>query len=1111
MSSSFVFHDPSGKRWTRVRRLLGTGGIVLAVALFLFVLSLLTRPRLPGLGLPAPQHLPSFAEVRSVIRGEKAVPNVPFHLRKRVRSEMKYIRSASPVIHYRRAARATSDGPVVFGYYVNWDRASMASLRQNLHHLTHLVPEWLILSNAQGDLDDQSDDTVIRIAADAGLPVLAMVTNFRDGWQANDLHRVLSDAGARDNLIDNIYSNLAEHKFAGVNIDFEQLRDSDRAFLVAFMERLRARLKPAGFLVTESLPVDDSAYDLKRLGEICDYVVPMVYDEHYQSGSPGPVASEDWFENQLDALKKKLPPEKTVIGMGSYGYDWIIGSRGAAEMTFGDVMAAARSNNAKIAWDRDTENPVLRFTSRGQQHEAWFLDAVTGLNQVNAINDAGFRGCAVWRLGAEDPGLWHVLHPANWPDDSFPAWRLFELTAERSVLQYGGGEVLQIADVPAGGKRNVWRDSDSGDYIETYEQYPSYYVVDHTGNPGPKAVALTFDDGPDPKYTPRVLDILKQRHVPATFFVIGVNAEQNPDLIRREYAEGHEIGNHSYSHPNIAATSNERTELELLWTERILEHELGVGTMLFRPPYNADSEPITREEIEPVYRAQQMGFLTIAESIDPRDWQKGSTPDGILNEIIAEKDNGHIILLHDAGGDRSATLAALPRIIDYFEQNGYRFVSVGDLIGKPRSEIMPVPSEEEMRWARIEGQVFDTKGMLKKVVGVLFVWAIAITLLRSLLFGALAVISKFKARKRRFDPDFQPPISVVIAAYNEEKVIRRTVESVLANGYPKLEVIVVDDGSSDATLGILRHAFAGDARVRVYTQANQGKSAALNHAIAYAANDILVALDADTIFPAGTIGKLVRHFADPRVGAVSGNARVGNRGKWITRFQSIEYVYGFNLDRRALDLLNAITVVPGAAGAWRKSLILEAGGFGHDTLAEDTDLTLAIRQLGYQIRYEEEAVAYTEAPEDTRSLARQRFRWAFGTLQSVWKHRDATFNPEYGALGFVALPSIWIFQVLLSVLSPFADVAMLIALVAGNWFVVLAYYGAFFVLELLTGFLAYWLDGQRPGDLALLFFQRLYYRQLMQYVLGKSVLYALRGRLVGWGKLERRATVRELT
>ena len=252
---------------------------------------------------------------------------------------------------------------------------------------------------------------------------------------------------------------------------------------------------------------------------------------------------------------------------------------------------------------------------------------------------------------------------------------------------------------------------------------------------------------------------------------------------------------------------------------------------------------------------------------------------------------------------------------------------------------------------------------------------------------------------------------------------------------------------------------------------------------------------------------LARHFTNPRIGAVSGNARVGNRNRWITRFQSIEYIYGFNLDRRALDYLNAITVVPGAVGAWRKELIVKCGGFGNETLAEDADLTMAIRRMGLVIRYEQEAIAYTEAPEDTSGLAKQRFRWSFGTLQAAWKHRDALFVPRYGTLGFIALPSIWVFQVLLSALSPFAEVSMILSLFSGNWKIVLAYYFGFFFLELLTGFLAYWLEGIAAWDLGLLFFQRIYYRQLMLFVLVKSLVFAMRGRLVGWGKLERKASV----
>jgi cellulose synthase/poly-beta-1,6-N-acetylglucosamine synthase-like glycosyltransferase/peptidoglycan/xylan/chitin deacetylase (PgdA/CDA1 family)/spore germination protein YaaH len=1105
MSSTFVFHDPSGRRWARVRRIAGAAGVFGLLAFCVFLLSLFVSPQLPNLGLPAVEHLVRFSEVPSVIRGEKAVKNVPFKLQKAVKN-LKYVRSASPVIHPKTAAATGPSQPIVFGYYVNWDPASVVSLRLNLQHLTHLVPEWLVLQNGKGELDDQTDPTVARIASDAKLPVLAMVTNFRDGWQAADLHSVLSNAVARAELVENIYANLEEHKFAGANIDFEELRAADRGPMVAFLRALRDRLKPAGMLVTESVPVGDSAYDLREIAALCDFVVPMVYDEHYQSGNPGPVASEEWFDRQLQQLGKLLPAEKTVIGMGGYGYDWMIGGRGSAEVGFGDVMSAAKSNHASIVWDPGTENPVLRYTTGGQQHEIWLLDAVTGLNQINAIEDAGFRGFGLWRLGAEDPGLWTVMKPETWPTATFDAGQLTPLSAQQSVIRYGDGEVLRVSETPQEGRRSVWRGPD-GDFAERYDQYPSYYVVENTGKPLGKSVSLSFDDGPDPKYTPQVLDILKARGVPATFFVVGVEAEQSSYLLRREYAEGHTIGNHTYSHPNMAAVSAERTRLELAATLRIIEHTTGRSTILFRPPYNADSEPQTIDEVVPILRAQEAGYLSIGERIDPRDWQTGITVDAILADILAEKDDGNIILLHDGGGNRSITVEALPRIIDTLRAQGYRFVSIGDLIGKTRDQLMPLPDPNERRWAEIEGQAFGTKSNFKKVVGVLFLWAIYLTALRSLVYGGLAVVQKFRARRRVFDPDFRPPVSVVIAAYDEEKVIAKTVDSVLANGYPDIEVVVIDDGSRDGTLRVLQEAFGGDARVKIATQPNAGKAAALNHAISLARNEILVAVDADTIFRRGTIGKLTRHFADPRVGAVSGNARVGNRGKWITRFQSIEYIYGFNLDRRALDLLNAITVVPGAAGAWRKSLVIQAGGFGNATLAEDTDLTLAIRRLGYRIRYDEEAVAYTEAPEDTRSLARQRFRWSFGTLQAAWKHREVTFDPRYGSLGIVALPSIWLFQVLLSALSPFADLAMIIALFAGNWRVVLVYYGAFFVLELLTGLLAYGLEGEPPRDLVLLFFQRVYYRMLMQWVLLRSVLYAIRGGLVGWGKIERRASV----
>ncbi len=401
MERLFVFHDPSGRRWARIRRGLSLAGIALTVLVVLLVLSLISNPQLPALGLPSVQHLADFSEVPGIIRGERALKNVPFQFRKPV----KYVRNGgNPVIHPRTAPVARGDQPLVFAFYVNWDATSIASLRQNLTRMTHLVPEWLRLKDGSGDLIDETDPAVARIASDAKLPVLVEVNNFRDGWQGGDLANVLNNEVARANLIDNIYSNIVEHKFAGVNIDFEELRQRDRERMVRFMEELRAKLKPAGYILTQSVPTGDDNYDLKRLGEINDYLVPMVYDEHYQSGTPGPVASEDWYQKQLDDVAKLVPKEKVVAGVGNYGYDWVIGSQGGTEVSFSDIITAARSNRASVVWDEDTLNPVLRYKTGEDEHEIWFLDAVTALNHINDVSDEGFRGVALWRLGAEDPG-----------------------------------------------------------------------------------------------------------------------------------------------------------------------------------------------------------------------------------------------------------------------------------------------------------------------------------------------------------------------------------------------------------------------------------------------------------------------------------------------------------------------------------------------------------------------------------------------------------------------------------------------------------------------------------------------------------------------------------
>ncbi|MEO7965831.1 MAG: glycosyltransferase, partial [Gemmatimonadaceae bacterium] len=317
-------------------------------------------------------------------------------------------------------------------------------------------------------------------------------------------------------------------------------------------------------------------------------------------------------------------------------------------------------------------------------------------------------------------------------------------------------------------------------------------------------------------------------------------------------------------------------------------------------------------------------------------------------------------------------------------------------------------------------------------------------------------------------------------------------------------------------------AYGDHPRVAVLTKPNGGKSTALNFGITRARGEIVVCLDADTIFLANTVSALIAPLADENVGAVAGNAKVGNRLNIVTRWQALEYVTSQNLDRRAFSIVNAITVVPGAVGAWRRELVVAAGGFSHDTLAEDQDLTIAIRQTGKRIAYADDAIAYTEAPDTLGGLAKQRFRWSFGTLQCAWKYRRSLFARRSGTLGWIALPNTWIFQLIFTALSPIADLAFVWSLISvwimrmqhGTTYAdeslerLVSMYALFLLVDWGAAMLAFLMEpNEEWGMTWLIFLQRFVYRQIMYVVVVRAFASAIRGKVVGWGKLERKATV----
>ncbi|WP_294294085.1 glycosyltransferase, partial [uncultured Sphingomonas sp.] len=483
----------------------------------------------------------------------------------------------------------------------------------------------------------------------------------------------------------------------------------------------------------------------------------------------------------------------------------------------------------------------------------------------------------------------------------------------------------------------------------------------------------------------------------------------------------------------------------------------------------------------------------------------------------------NVILLHDAGGNRAETVAALPVIIDRLRAMGYHFVPVSTLAGLSRNASMPPISASDQLAARVDLGLFSALGFIVVALHWMFAIAITVGILRALALSALALIQARREGREVF-PAIDPTrfVTVMIPAYNEERVIERAVRGVLASTDVAIEVIVIDDGSKDRTSAVVAEAFCDDPRVRLLTLENGGKARALNTALASAKGEIVIALDADTQFEPTTIARLARWFDDPKLGAVAGNAKVGNRVNLVTKWQALEYITAQNLERRAFARLNAITVVPGAVGAWRLAAIQQVGGYPHDTLAEDQDLTIAIQRAGWAVRYDQYAVAWTEAPETFRALAKQRFRWAFGTLQCLWKHRSAIGSSHPRGLGWVGLPQAIVFQILLAAISPIIDLALLVSFVvtyldvqAHGWaqtshdvYTMLTFWAVFTTIDLLAATVAFALERREKWSLLwLLIPQRVGYRQIMYYVVLKAITQAMRGPMVGWGKLQRTGRV----
>jgi peptidoglycan-N-acetylglucosamine deacetylase len=1098
-----IFYDESGKRRRWSRRAVAAVAFVILAAVIGFALTVLS--------VPVPDPLYPIGE-RSQAR---PLPEQLGGLR----------RSVGAWLPSRPAPNA-ADGVISVGFYVPWDADSRASLVRNMAALDWVVPTLASITNGGRTVVIDPDPALRRVlaAAQRRPQVLPMVQNAaNDRWDGAGMAAILHDPARRAGLITWSEHFVASQNGQGIAFDFEELPPSAQPDYLKFLSETHARFAAKRLMVTLAVPVGDPAWNLRAYAQAADRLFVMNYDEHSPGDTPGPIASQSWFVANLRTALAQIPAQKAIIAIGNYAYDWHDGT--TENLTVEEAWLAATESAAPVTFDKASGNTTFSYEEDGKSHMIWMLDAASASNQLHAAKAAGVAGVALWRLGSEDPGYWQALQ--GWRSGARPDMSVVK--AMGNVDVEGSGELLRIDATPRDGHRSQLFDDTGLIRDQSYATLPSPYVV-RRGGDRPGMVALTFDDGPDGTWTPKILDILEAKKAPATFFVVGENAVSHPVLLNRIVAGGSELGNHSYTHPNMAQVSDFGIRLELNATQRLVEAYTGRSMRLFRAPYFGDAEPTTADELGPALLAQQDGYLNVGLHVDPGDWQRPGVQ-AIIDSTLASVARNttdktqQIVLLHDGGGDRSQTVAALPSIIDGLRARGLTIVPISALAGLPRSSVMPEVKGWDLVQVRADIGIFLTIAAFLWAIKWLFFVAIALGMARAIIMAALALRSHFDTRAP-VAPPIDPArfVSILIPAFNEAKVITGSVRRVLASTNVMVEVIVIDDGSTDGTSQIMAAEFGTDARVRLLTLRNGGKARALNAGLKLATGDVIIALDADTQFEATTVARLARWFADPAIGAVAGNAKVGNRVNLVTRWQAIEYVTAQNLERRALTQFEAITVVPGAVGAWRRAALDQVGGYPVDTLAEDQDLTIAIQRGGWRVGYDIAAVAWTEAPETFRALAKQRFRWAFGTLQCLWKHRAIFRDRKPLGLALVGLPQAWLFQIGFAIVSPIIDLALVVSIVETvlrvyqhGWaqtqsdvLTMAAFWIAFTTVDVLCGAVAYWLDtGRLRYPVVLLVAQRFVYRQLMYSVVLRAVGAALTGLSIGWGKLERTGRVAE--
>lgn len=927
---------------------------------------------------------------------------------------------------------------------------------------------------------------------------------------------LLSDTAFQRRMVHEMKRALGAFAPRGICLNVSVLNTAGFVFSMPLVQSLVREFKQAGMqscLILDSYQAETLDAELSAM---MDTIVVKGFRTDLWRATPQPLADNAWFTELVTHLAATIPEEKLVLMLGAGGRDWKSGFARSEEIDFATALEGTSLRNGTIRFASVPGNTMATYLDEsGHRHQIWLLDAISTFNQIGIAREAGLARVGVWGLGYEDATVWELFKQP--PITTAEAAELLgPVDLSDSVRYSGEGPFLNFHSDGVAGLRHILFDATTRQLTgANYSVIPRPYSVRRWGQTDQKLVALTFDDGPDPEFTKQVLDVLLKHDVQATFFTVGSQMIGQEELVRRIAGDDHLMGAHTFFHTKLDEAGDAWLTTELNLQSRVFASMVGAKPVLFRAPYVRGPGPINGDVAGQMKLVDELGYVITGSDIVPPDWDLKDEHE--ITNFVAdalEEGVGNVILLHDGGGDRNATVAALPYIIERLRRDGYEFVDLAELAGFSYEEFMP---QEPGQRIQVEAMAFSTIGWISNNIGMLLLIIIGLRGTRALGVFCLALI---RGQIDAEAPGYRPTVTVVVPAYNEEKVITKTIRTILASTYKNLSVLVVNDGSTDDTEAVVKKGFANDPRVKIITQRNGGKWKAANTAFSMVTSEIVVAIDADTLVDPDAIGYLIQNLADPEVAAVAGNVKVGNERKLLTKLQAIEYVTSQNIDRRAFELFNGMMVVPGAIGAWRTDVVRDVGFYSADTMTEDADLTVSILRAGYRVVFEERAYTYTEAPESIRAFLAQRLRWTLGMMQTAWKHKGSIWQRT--RVGLITLPDYLVFGVLVPLLSPVIDIIVLYAIInlllsvsdGGPVFaqavpisLIVAYF-ALPLFEALTIVTAFKIDPR--ARMRLLFYlplMRVFYAQLLTFSLYRAMWRALTGRLASWNKLKRTASV----